>query len=75
MSSSYARVTISAHDVGIIYTSASCLYLKNDMAHGVASNLGQIGYVVLLYTRPTRVSVNPQVGSHTPWTLSSQANL
>ena len=26
---------------------------------GVASSLGQIGYVVLPYTRLTRVSVNP----------------
>ena len=41
---------------------------------GVASSLGQIGCVVLPYTRLTRASVNPQ-GARTPPGPSGQANL
>ena len=40
----------------------------------VASSLGQIGCVVLPYTRFTRASVNPQ-GARTPPEPSGQANL
>ena len=41
---------------------------------GVASSLGQIGCVVLPYTRLKRASVNPQ-GTRTPPGPSGQANL
>ena len=41
---------------------------------GVASSLGQIGCVVLSYTRLTRASVSPQ-GARTPPGPSGQANL
>lgn len=41
---------------------------------GVASSLGQIGCVVLPYTRLTRASVSPQ-GARTPPGPSGQANL
>ena len=32
----YARATVSAHDVAVLSTSVSCLYLKNDVAHGLS---------------------------------------
>ena len=32
----YARATVSAHDVAVLRTSAPCLYLKNDVAHGLS---------------------------------------
>ena len=109
MQLSYARATVSDHDATVNRTWEPCLYLKNNMAHGlsiskkysvsdptigamlmqthaimnrdlsliilgVASSLGQIGCVVLSYTRLTRTSVSPQ-GARTPPGPSGQANL
>ena len=34
MSLPYARDTVFACDAAILRTSAPCIYLKNDMAHG-----------------------------------------
>ena len=36
MSLPYARATVSARDVAILRASAPCLYLKNDVAHGLS---------------------------------------
>ena len=36
MSLPYARVTVSARDAAALCTSAPCLYLKNDVAHGLS---------------------------------------
>ena len=36
MSLPYARATVSARDAAILRTSASCLYLKNDMTHSLS---------------------------------------
>ena len=32
----YASATVSARDAAVLHTSAPCLYLKNDVAHGLS---------------------------------------
>ena len=36
MSLPYARATVSARDAAVLRISAPCLYLKNDVAHGLS---------------------------------------
>ena len=36
MSLPYARATVSVRDAAVLRTSAPCLYLKNDVAHGLS---------------------------------------
>ena len=36
MSLPYARVAVSAHDAAVLRTCAPCLYLKNDVTHGLS---------------------------------------
>ena len=36
MSLPYARATVSTHDVAVLRTYVSCLYLKNDVAHDLS---------------------------------------
>jgi len=36
MSLLYARVTVSTRDTAILHTSAPCLHLENDVAHGLS---------------------------------------
>ena len=36
MSLPYARATVSTRDVVALRTSVPCLYLKNDVAHGLS---------------------------------------
>ena len=60
----YAHVIVSICDIAVIYTWASChmqaCFWDLSLVHlGVASSLGQIGCVLLPYTRPTSASVNP----------------